>query len=181
MLAAASRLLLESASVSESVLLQRCARLLAGDLAAWVIVDIVRRGQLRRHYVAGPDDHRSASQAHAATAVDPPPGSVPTQVMESGQPVLITHAEDETVLGVSHDGRPLLAVLGAASVLSVPIASASSPLGVVTLAKHATDGQFGLADSALAEEIGTLLALAIAGRRTLRRRTEAAEACSRRC
>ncbi len=176
LLAAASRLLMENASVSESVLLQRCARLLAGDLATWVIMDIVRRGQLRRHYVAGPDDHESASQAHAATAVDPAPGSAPAQVLESGKALLITHAEDEAVLGVSHDGRPLLSVLGAASVLSVPIAEASGPLGVVTLAKHAIEGQFGLADAALAEEIGTLLALAMAGRRTLRRRTETAEA-----
>ncbi len=175
LLAAASRLLLENASVSESVLLQRCARLLAGDLATWVIVDIVRRGQLHRHYVAGPDDHESAGQAHAAT-VDPPPGSVPTQVIESGKPLLITHAEDDTVLGVSHDGRPLLSVLGAASVLSVPITEGTRTLGAITLAKAATDGQFGLADAALAEEIGTLLALAMAGRRTLRRRTEAAEA-----
>jgi PAS domain S-box-containing protein len=176
LLATASRLLLESASVSESVLLQRCARLLAGDLATWVIIDVLRRGQLRRHYVAGPDDHDSAGQAHEIAAVDPPPGSAPNQVIESGKALLVTHAEDDTVLGASHDGRPLLSVLGAASLLCVPIAAGTRPLGTVTLAKHVSAGQFGLADAALAEEIGMLLALAIAGRRTLRRRTEAAEA-----
>jgi serine phosphatase RsbU (regulator of sigma subunit)/PAS domain-containing protein len=176
LLAAASRLLLEGASVSESVLLQRCARLLSGDLANWVIIDVLRRGQLRRHYVAGPDDHESAGQAHAAAAVDPPPGSAPTQVIESGKALLVTHAEDDTLLGTSNDGMPLLSVLGAASLLCVPIAERTPPLGTITLANHFSNGQFGLADAALAEEIGTLLALAIAGRRTLRRRTEAAEA-----
>ena len=176
LLAAASRLLLESASVSESVLLQRCARLLAGDLATWVIIDVLRRGQLRRHYVAGPDDHESAGQAHAAAAVDPPAGSAPSQVIESGKALLVTHTEDDTVLGTSHDGQPLLSVLGAASLLCVPITEGTRPFGTITLAKHFSNGQFGLADAGLAEEIGTLLALAIAGRRTLRRRTEAAEA-----
>ncbi|MGO8959482.1 MAG: PAS domain-containing protein, partial [Streptosporangiaceae bacterium] len=102
LLATASRLLLANASVSESVLLQRCARLLAGDLATWVIVDVVRRGQLRRHYVAGPEDPDSAAQAHGATAVDPPPGSAPSQVVQSGKALLITHAEDEALLGASH-------------------------------------------------------------------------------
>ncbi|MGO8956750.1 MAG: PP2C family protein-serine/threonine phosphatase, partial [Streptosporangiaceae bacterium] len=115
-------------------------------------------------------------QAHGATAVDPPPGSAPSQVVQSGKALLITHAEDEALLGASHDGQPLLSVLGAASVLCVPIAAGTRPLGAVTLAKNANDGQFGLADAALAEEIGTLMALAIAGRRTLRRRTEAATA-----
>ncbi len=176
LLASASRLLMENASVSESVLLQRCARLLAGDLATWVIVDVVRRGQLRRHYVAGPDDHESAGQAHAVTAIDPAPGSAPAQVIESGKALLITHADDESVLGFTDDGKPLLNVLGVASVLSVPITDGTRPRGAVTLARHVSDGQFGLADAALAEEIGALIALAMAGRRTLRRRTEAAEA-----
>ena len=42
LVAAVARLLLESAPLNETVALQRCARLLAGDLAAWVIVDVAR-------------------------------------------------------------------------------------------------------------------------------------------
>lgn len=41
---AVTRLLLENENFSESMTLQRSARLLAGELAAWVIVDIDRRG-----------------------------------------------------------------------------------------------------------------------------------------
>src|SRR4029077_13875547 len=51
---AATRLLPEIAPSSESVTLQRCARLLAGELAAWVIVDVERRQRLRRQVVMGP-------------------------------------------------------------------------------------------------------------------------------
>ncbi len=176
LLSAASKLLLESTSISESVLLQRCARLLASDLATWVIVDVLRRGQLRRHYVAGPGDHESARLAHAVGAVDPSSGSAPGQVTESGKALLFTHADDDTVLGSGADGRPLLPALGAASVLCVPVVAGERHFGALTLARHGDDGQFGLADAALAEEIGTLLALAVAARRTLRRRTETAEA-----
>lgn len=176
MLAAATRLLLESASISESVLLQRCGRLLTQELATWAVIDIRRRDQLRRHFVAGPDDHESVGLAHVAASVDPGPGSVPDQVMESGTAQLITHADDELALGLAPDKVPLLALLGAASVLSVPLADGTRQYGVLTLLRDGDGGQFTVADAALAEDIGGLLARAISARRTLRRRTEAAEA-----
>src|SRR5271165_4084962 len=44
MITAVTRLLLENSTFSEAVTLQRCARLLAGDLASWVIVDMERAG-----------------------------------------------------------------------------------------------------------------------------------------
>src|SRR5262249_31094857 len=100
-LADAARVLLEGASISESVLLQRCARLLSGSLATWAIVDSRRRGQLRRHYVAGPDDPESSGLAHAVATADPGPGSVPEQAYESGQTVLLTHVADDMALGPS--------------------------------------------------------------------------------
>ncbi|HKD88438.1 MAG TPA: PAS domain-containing protein, partial [Streptosporangiaceae bacterium] len=71
LLAAAARLLLESASISESVLLQRCTRLLSASVATWAVVDLHRREQLRRHYVAGPDDPESSGLAHAMATSDP--------------------------------------------------------------------------------------------------------------
>ena len=42
LLTAVTRLLLENSTFSESLTLQRCARLLAGEFASWVIVDVVR-------------------------------------------------------------------------------------------------------------------------------------------
>ncbi|MBO0836650.1 MAG: SpoIIE family protein phosphatase, partial [Actinobacteria bacterium] len=176
LLAEASRLLLESTTVSESVLLQRCARLVAGSLASWAIVDVRRRGQLRRHYVTGPDDADSTALSRIAQAADPPPGSVPDQVAESCQPLLLTHPADDLALGPTTDGSPLLAMLDAASVLSVPMSDGSAHHGVLTLVRRAADGQFGIADAALAEQIGALLGRAVSARRTLHQRTKTADA-----
>ena len=176
LLAGAARLLLESTTVSESVLLQRAARLLSAALATWVIVDVRRRGQLQRHYVAGPDDPDSAGLAHAAAATEPGPGSVPAQVADSGQVLLLTHIDDEIALGTTAAGQPLTILLNAASVLSVPMNFGTTRYGVLTLVRRADHGQFGLADAALTEEIGALLGRALAARRTLRQRTETADA-----
>jgi len=176
LLAEAARLLLEATTVSESVLLQRSARLLSGALATWVIVDLRRRGELRRHYVAGPDDPDSADLAQVAAGADPARGSVPQQVAESGQALLLSHLDDELALGTTTDGLALLTLLDAASVLSVPMTDGEAQQGVLTLIRRADDGQFGFADAALAEELGALLGRAVSARRTLRQRTETADA-----
>jgi len=175
-LAGAARLLLESATISESVLLQRCARLLSQGMATWVVIDLQRRGQLRRHYVASPDDPQSSGLAHALASTEPGPGTVPDQVATSGQTLLLAHVADENALGLNQGGQPFLTLLGASSLLSVPMSDDTQRYGVLTLVRHADDGQFGLADAALAEEVGSLLGRAVSGRRVLRQRTEAADA-----
>jgi serine phosphatase RsbU (regulator of sigma subunit)/PAS domain-containing protein len=176
LLADAARLLLEATTVSESVLLQRSARLLAGALATWAVVDLRRRGELRRHYVAGPDDPQSAELTQLAAAAHPAPGSVPDEVARSGQAVLLTHVGDELALGTTAAGQPLLTLLDAASVVCVPMTDGVAGHGVLTLIRRAGEGQFGIADAALAEEIGALLGRAISARRTLHQRTETADA-----
>jgi serine phosphatase RsbU (regulator of sigma subunit)/PAS domain-containing protein len=175
-LADAATLLLEATTVSESVLVQRSARLLSGSLATWVIVDLRRRGQLRRHYVAGPDDPESADLAQIAAAVDPAPGSVPYQVAESDQVLLLSHVGDDLALGTTRDGLPVLTMLDATSLLSVPMTDGAAGHGVLTLVRRTGDGQFGISDAALAEKIGALLGRAISARRTLHQRTETADA-----
>lgn len=196
---AATRLLLENATFSESVTLQRCARLLAGELAAWAIVDVERRHRLRRQVVIGPADHESEQLARAVAAVDPPPGSAPRQVHESGSSMLVAHAEDVGILGpgplpgpgggsargpASGAGRgsgsgpdavPLLMQLGATSVLCVPLTDGEQTYGVLTLARRASERPFEIADLGLVEELGEQLALAIRVDRMFRRRTEIAD------
>ena len=172
----AASLLLDNAAASESVMLQRCARLLAGELATWVIVDVRRRGTLRRHFVAGPDDPASAGVAQAVAAVAPTPGSIPAQVAESGSTQLITHAEDFDVLGRDASGTPLLSLIGAVSLLTVPMADGSRRHGTLTLARDGGAGHFRLADVGLVEQIAGLLARAVSARRMLTRQTETAAA-----
>jgi PAS domain S-box-containing protein len=173
---AVARLLLENEGFSESRTLQRCARLIAGELTAWVIVDLDRRHRMRRQFVLGPDDARLAELTSAVAAVDPMPGSVPCTVHESGRSALIAHAEDAGVLGDGIDGEPLLVKLDATSVLSVPLAAGENRYGVLTLVRRASDGHFSVADLALVEELGHQMALAIRVDRTFRRRSDTADA-----
>ena len=173
---ATARLLLENEGFSESRTLQRCARLIAGEFTAWVIVDIDRRQRLRRQFVLGPDDAGLAELTSAVAAVDPPPGSIPCTVHESGRPVLIAHAEDTGVLGDGLDGGPLLVKMDATSVLSVPLADGENRYGALTLVRRAADGHFKVADLALTEELGEQMALAIRVDRTFRRRSDTADA-----
>src|SRR6266699_1586520 len=167
---------LENEEFSESRTLQRCARLIARELTAWVMVDTERRQRLRRQFVTGPDDPRLAELTSAVAAVDPPPGSVPCAVHESGHPALIAHAEDAGLLGVGLDGEPLLIRLDATSVLSVPLVDGETRYGVLTLARRAEDGHFKVADLALVAELGEQMALAIRVSRMFRSRGDTVEA-----
>jgi serine phosphatase RsbU (regulator of sigma subunit)/PAS domain-containing protein len=173
---ALARLLLENEGFSESRTLQRCARLIAGELTAWVIVDMERRHRLRRQFAIGPDDPKLAELTSDVAAVDPPPGSVPCTVHESGRPALIANAEDTGVLGSSLDGEPLLIKLDATSVLSVPLADGETRYGVLTLVRPARDGHFTMADLALVAELGEQMALAIRVDRMFRRRSDTVDA-----
>jgi serine phosphatase RsbU (regulator of sigma subunit)/PAS domain-containing protein len=172
---AVTRLLLQNENFSESMTLQRCARLLAGEMASWVIVDLERMERLRRQFVIGPEGPEFAAISAAAAAVNPAYGSLPQQVHESGRPALIAHAEEAEILGHGPDGIPLLMALGATSVLSVPLADGNDHYGVLTLARQASEGHFEIADLALVEELGEQLALAIRVDHMFRRNSEIAD------
>jgi serine phosphatase RsbU (regulator of sigma subunit)/PAS domain-containing protein len=170
----ATRILLENVNHSESVTMQRLARLLSRELAAWVILDVERHQRLGRQLAVGPDDQPSDELARAVAAVDPPPGSAAHQVHESGSSLLVAHAEDPGILGAGPEGVPLLARLGATSVLCVPLSDRGRSYGALTLARPAGQGHFGMADVGLVEELGEQLALAIRSDRMFRHSTEVA-------
>jgi PAS domain S-box-containing protein len=176
LLTAVTRLLLENSTFSESLTLQRCARLLAGDFASWVIVDVVRGRGLRRQVAVGPSGEEAEAMARAVRNVDPEPGSLPAQVHETGKALLLARCDETSLLGAGPDGVPLLMKLNVTSLLSVPISDGERGYGVVTLCRRASEGQFRIADLALAEELGRHLAVAIRVDRLFRRRSEVAEA-----
>jgi len=176
MITAVTRLLLDNSTFSEAVTLQRCARLLAGDIASWVIVDVERAGVLRRQFVIGPRDELAEEAARTVRAVDPPPGSVPAQVQLAGRSVVMAYVDDAGVLGAGPDGTPLLALLGATSLLSVPISDGGTGYGVLTLARQAAEGRFEIAELGFAEELGEHLGVAIRVDRMFRHRSAVAEA-----
>jgi serine phosphatase RsbU (regulator of sigma subunit)/PAS domain-containing protein len=176
MVTAVTRLLLDNSTFSEAVTLQRCARLLAGDIASWVIVDVERADRLRRQFVIGPQDQESQELARKVRALDPPPGSAPGQVHSAGTSIVLAHADDADLLGRAPDGTPLLMLLGVTSLLSVPITDGVTNYGALTLARTASEGRFELADLGLAEELGRHLGVAIRVDRMFRHRSEVAEA-----
>jgi serine phosphatase RsbU (regulator of sigma subunit)/PAS domain-containing protein len=176
MITAVTRLLLDNSTFSEAVTLQRCARLLAGDIASWVIVDVERAGRLRRQFVIGPRDEPSEELARKARNADPPAGSVPEHVYSVGTPVLLAHADGTGTLGSAPDGTPLLIAIGATSLLSVPITDGDVHYGALTLARGSREGRFELADLGLAEELGRHLGAAIRVDRMFRQRSAVAEA-----
>jgi serine phosphatase RsbU (regulator of sigma subunit)/PAS domain-containing protein len=181
MVTAVTQLLLDNSTFSEALTMQRFARLLAGELADWVIIDIDRGGQLRRQFAAGSrggqGDRRSPAGAErAARAVDPDPESAPWQVHSSGKSMLLADPDDPLALGPGPDGIPLLMALGATSLISVPIADSTTGYGALTLARQPASGRFGVADLGLAEELGRHLGTAIRVDRMFRRRSEVAEA-----
>jgi len=97
-------------------------------------------------------------------------------VHESGRAVLIAHAEDAGILGPGPDEMPLLMLLGATSVLSVPLSDGDLRYGVLTLARKAGESHFEIADLGLVEELAAQLALAIRVDHMFRRRIEIADA-----
>jgi serine phosphatase RsbU (regulator of sigma subunit)/PAS domain-containing protein len=171
-----TRLLLDNSTFSEAVTLQRCARLLAGGIASWVIVDIERGGQLRRQYVVGPQDEPSQDLARKVRALDPQPGTAPAQVHAAGTSILLAHADDAGILGATGDETPLLMLLGTTSLLSVPITDDTTTYGALTLARTAGEGPFEVADLGLAERLGQHLGVAIRVDRMFRHRSAVAEA-----
>jgi serine phosphatase RsbU (regulator of sigma subunit) len=176
MVTAVTRLLLDNSTFSEAVTVQRCARLLAGEIASWVIIDIERDGQLRRQIAIGPDGDQADELARTVRDIDPPPGSVPDRVHSGRCPVVLPGPDDAEVLGTGPDGTPLPALLGAAALLSVPISEGDDGYGVLTLARQPAEGRFTAADVALATELGQHLGVAIRVDRMFRHRSAVAEA-----
>jgi serine phosphatase RsbU (regulator of sigma subunit) len=135
-----------------------------------------RGHRVRRQFVTGPDDPRLTELTSALAAVDPPPGSIPCTVHESGHPALVAHVEDAAALGEDLDGEHLLTRLDATSLLSVPLTDGEVKYGVLTLARRASDGLFKVADLALVQELGEQMGLAIRVDRVFRRGADTADA-----
>ena len=173
---AVTRVLLDNSTFSEAVTLQRSARLLAGEIADWVIMDIDRGGRLLRQFAAGPRGGQADQVARVVRGVDPDQESLPALVHSTGKSVLLAHLDDPAVLGRGPDGTPLGMVLGVTSLICVPISDGTTGYGTLTLTRLADKGPFGVADLGLAEELGGHLAVAIRVDRVFRQRSQVAEA-----
>ncbi|HET6186173.1 MAG TPA: SpoIIE family protein phosphatase, partial [Trebonia sp.] len=173
---AVTRVLLDNSTFSEAVTLQRSARLLAGEIADWVIIDIDRDGRLLRQFVAGPRVGPADQLSRVARGINPDQESLPVLVHSTGKSALVAHSDDPAALGRGPDGTPLGMVLGVTSLICVPISDGTTGYGTLTLTRLADKGPFGVADLGLAEELGRHLAIAIRVDRVFRQRSQVAEA-----
>ncbi|GAB3987359.1 hypothetical protein GCM10029978_105850 [Actinoallomurus acanthiterrae] len=174
-LATATGMLLEDDSLTESIAMRRSARLLAAELADWVIVDLEQNGTLRRQVVIGPEDERSTEIARMLENVHPGPGSLPVFVCDSGQAVLQAHIDDLRTLGTTEGDLPVCGLIEASSLICVPLDDGEHLLGTLTLTVSGEQGPFDLMDLGLVERLARNLALVIRTGRRYRRRTEVTE------
>jgi PAS domain S-box-containing protein len=174
-LAGATELLLREPLFNEAVTTRRFARLLVTELADWVIVDLVHQGELRRQLVFGPEEDRCNEITQALETVEPAPGTLPHTVHTTLEPAVHAHIEDLEMLGTAADGASACGMMGATSVLSVPIEDGEHSLGAITLASSGENGPFDLLDLGLVQRLGRHLALVIRAARMYQRRAEVAE------
>ncbi|MFV2196245.1 PAS domain-containing protein [Nocardiopsis sp. LOL_012] len=159
-----TRLLLRSAGPGgrgEPLPLADVAELLADSYADWVLVDVCDLPQgpraARRAAVAGPsgEPRREMEQA------DPGASAIPGDVLKGGKSLLFPLIEDADGLGRTASGAPLLTLLGAGSLLSVPLRGTRGVRGALTLIRRSNRSSFRLADLGLIEEIGEHVGLAL--------------------
>lgn len=174
LLARMAALLLDEEALRQPVALSRATRLLASDWADWVIADMVRDGMPRRQIVVAPKDHPLGGLVRQVERAEPAAGQVVTQVLERGTGVVHEMVDDETLLGFCADG-PLLTVMGAGSVLCVPIGASD---GALTLVREHDRAPFTLADLAVMQEVGLQLGLAVRAQSSFQLRSRAADALS---
>ncbi len=174
LLARVAALLLDEEALRQPVALSRAARLLAAGWADWVIADMVRDGMPRRQVVVAPKDHPLGGLVRQVERAEPATSQVVTQVLERGTGVVHEMVDDETLLGFCADG-PLLTVMGAGSLLCVPIGSGD---GALTLVREHDRQPFTLADLAVMQEVGLQLGLAVRAQRSFQSRSQAADALS---
>ncbi|MFJ2030131.1 SpoIIE family protein phosphatase [Streptosporangium sp. NPDC087985] len=176
LLSGMTRLLLDEESLRQPVTVTRAARLLAAGSADWVIADVIRDGVPRRACVLGPGDKPVTDLIRLVEGMTPLTAPAIARVLTGGSGVVHEMLEEETLLGEVPGGPPLLRVMGAASVLIVPIQGEADALGSLTLVRLRDREPFSLADLGLMEEIGVHLGLALRARRGFQTRSQAADA-----
>jgi len=145
-----------------STALSRVAHLAVPRLADWCAVDVLDEGTTYRRLAVVHADPRwqpRAEQLLGRWEPDPERRGV-AHVGCTGEREIATAAADPTAL-VPAGLERLVAELGVASYVSVPIRSDARPLGALTLVAASRERHFAEADVALAETLARMAALTI--------------------
>ena len=157
--------------------LRTIAELAVPFLADWCSVDIVEaNGAVRRLAVACADATKRPILRRAEVYPPDPEERHPrTQVLRTGQPVLIPEVTDEMLVRMARDAEHLadLRTLAYRSAIVVPLAARGDVFGVVTLGTAESRRTYGAADLALAEELGRRAGIAVDNARLYQHAQEA--------
>lgn len=162
-LSAASDLLASTNDVQE--VLRRSAGLVVQGLADWCSVQLLDGQTVETAVVAhrDPDMVKLAERLQEDYPPDDKLAEPASQVVESGEPVLVEEIPHEMLVAVAVDEAHLaiLESLGLRSVLIAPIAARGMVLGLITLVSAESDYRFGPDDIDLAVEFGRRSGLAL--------------------
>ncbi|MEV6316559.1 SpoIIE family protein phosphatase [Streptomyces sp. NPDC051776] len=155
------------------------------DLAAVDVLDAIideRQSGVPASNGSGPAVFRAlavkaAYRTEASRAPDPAgnvarydPDRLITQVVNSGQPILVPHLDDESLRRVARDdySAALLARAGAHSYLGVPLTARGAVIGTLSLIRARTRAPFDEDDQLLASELAARAAISIDNARLYR-------------
>ena len=174
-LAEATALMASSLDYDER--LRALARLCVRSLAEWCVVDVVEGGEIRRVGSAHADPSkeelvRELQRRYAPAWRSAQPGG---HAVRRGEPLLIPEVTDSILEGYAVDEghARLVAELGTATAMAVPLVVRGTPIGAITLASGRRGRRYGPADLALAQELAGRAAAAIDNARLYRDAQEA--------
>ncbi|MEV6764021.1 SpoIIE family protein phosphatase [Streptomyces sp. NPDC051105] len=164
--------------------LARLGRLLVPRLADWAATDLLTRsGQVRRMAVTGPAGRDAALEGGRERLPDSGEGdrSPLVRVLNSGEPVLQDEARTapppDSPLAAAYSG--FLRLVGARSVLTVPLGSGRQITGALTLVRTDPAHPFDTADLGVVSDIGRRVGLVVDNARRFGRQRAVAEAMQR--
>jgi signal transduction histidine kinase len=157
--------------------LEVIARLMVPQFADWCVVDLIESGELRRLAVAHADPAKEEF-AHELHRRYPPRRDEPGgfwHVINSGEPLLFSHIEDDMLQRAARDEDHLLILrdLGLRSAMLVPLRRSQEVLGVLTLVVAGGERRFDAEDLEFAQEVARRASYAVENARLYRQAQEA--------
>jgi signal transduction histidine kinase len=175
-LAAASAVLAESLDYQR--VLDRLARLVAGRLSRWCVIDVMEQNETHHLAVAHVDRAREAALVElqqryparsesAAQAALAPASSAAAIVPDLQDPAALHHLAGE-------EHRQGLLAVGTSTIMTAPIVARGRTLGAITVGAMATGAPFGRDELAVLEELAHRIATGIDNAHLYRQAQESA-------
>lgn len=169
-----------SSSLDYGKTLAELARLCAAEIADWAVVYVVdETGHVGRLEVAHRDPAmRGRVRALRDQSIAPESGHPVHEVLRTGKPILVRRVAVGDLNSISEDARhrSLLAELGIASYMMVPLVARGRSLAAIALVSADPDRPFGDDDLTMAQDLALRAALAVDNARLYREARDASEA-----